>query len=322
MINLVVRRLLALPLILLATALIIFALAWASPFDPGEAYVMAYGPEITQETRERYIQAWGVDRPMPQQFVSWMGQLLQGDLGKSRLLAGQPVKEAITARAGPSIILLTAALGVVLIGGLMAGVLAGAFRDSWLDWLVRTSSYAAVFAPSFWIALLAIYFFSVYLDVLPAGGVSDPRAVDGPRINPMYLILPALTLALSQHGWFTLYVRNTLLEVLREDYVRFAHAQGMTRLRVLFRHALPNALIPFVTLIGTHIPELIGGAVLIESIFGWPGLGSLTRQAAIAVDLPLLLAIILLGAVLVVLGNLMADLLYRVLDPRIREALR
>jgi len=129
------------------------------------------------------------------------------------------------------------------------------------------------------------------------------------------------TLALTQYAWFTLYVRNTLLEVLCEDHVQFARAQGIGEVAVLLRHALPNALIPFVTLTGTNLAELIGGSVLIESVFGWPGLGLLTRDAALGVDIPLLVAITLLASIFVVLGNLLADVLYRVMDPRVREAL-
>ncbi|MCK9485470.1 MAG: ABC transporter permease [Dehalococcoidia bacterium] len=324
MIAVVGRRLLALPLILFAVALLVFLLAWASPYDPAEAYVQgaAAGDALTPELREQFERAWGLEDPMPVQFLSWLGRLVQGDLGESRYLSGAPVVDALKDRAYPSLVLLGSALGVVLVGALLAGVAAAAFRDSPLDWLIRTSAYAATFVPSFWVALLAVFVFAVQLDWLPAAGASNLRSVDGGRVEFRHLLLPMLTLALTQHGWFTLYVRDTLLEVLRDDYVRFAEAQGVGRVAVLFRHALPNALIPFVTLIGTHIPELIGGSILIESVFGWPGLGNLTRQAAIAVDIPLLLAIVLVGAVLVVLGNLIADLLYRVIDPRIRESMR
>lgn len=320
----VLRRLLALPVILFIVAFIVFTMAWISPYDPAAAYVIggSASDPVGEELRQQYSRAWGLDEPFHTQFLSWFGNLVQGDFGKSRMLAGQPVSDVLIERAYPSMILIGASLVIVLVGALLAGVLAGALRDSPIDWVVRLSSYFASFAPSFWIALLAIFLFSVYLDWLPAAGSADLRNPDAPRVQLSYLILPAITLALAQHGWFTLFVRNTLLEVLREDYVRFAEAQGLSRARVLFRHALPNALIPFVTLIGTHIPELIGGAILIESVFGWPGLGNLTRQAAIAVDLPLLLAIILVGAVLVVLGNLIADLLYRLIDPRIRESLQ
>lgn len=324
MLAIVARRVLALPLILFLVALLVFLLAWASPFDPAEAYVQGAvaGDPLTPEFREQFERAWGLNDPMPVQFVNWLGRMVQGDLGESRYLSGAPVSDALLDRAYPSLVLLGSALATVLVGALLAGVAAAALRDSPLDWLIRTSSYAATFVPSFWVALLAVYLFAVQLDWLPAAGASDLRSADGGRVEFRHLILPMITLALTQHGWFTLYVRNTVLEVLREDYIRFAEAQGIGRVAVLFRHALPNALSPFVTLIGTHIPELIGGSILIESVFGWPGLGNLTRQAAIAVDIPLLMAIVLVGATLVVFGNLTADLLYRVIDPRIRESSR
>lgn len=322
MMRMVIKRLLALPVILLCTAVIVFCLAWASPYDPAEVYVMSYGPGVSKELKEQYSRIWGLDRSMPEQFVGWLGQAVRGDLGKSRLLAGQPVAEVIAERAGPSLMLVGFSLLIVLVGGLCCGILAAAYRDSWLDWIIRTSSYFGVFAPSFWVALLALSLFAVHLQWLPAGGAGDLRSLGGPRFGLEYAILPVVTLAITQHGWFTLYVRNTMLEVLREDYVRYAKAQGLSRSRILVGHVLPNALIPFVTLIGTHIPELIGGSVLIENIFGWPGLGSLTREAAVAVDIPLLMAIILLGAVLVVIGNLLSDVLYQMIDPRVRESLR
>lgn len=322
MMRLIAWRVASLPLLLLATAVLVFTLAWISPYDPAEAYVTAYGPDVSAELREQYAAAWGLDQPMPRQFLSWLSRLLQGDLGNSRLLAGQPVASVIVQRAGPSFLLVGVAVLVSSVGGLAAGVMAGAFRGSLIDWAVRLLSYVSVFAPSFWVALLALYVFSVQLGWLPAGGMSDLRAVGEAGVHWKHLILPVLCLALSQHAWFTLYVRNTLLEVLQEEYVRYAQAQGIGRIHVLARHALPNALIPFITLVGTHIPELIGGSVLIESIFGWPGLGSLTREAAVAVDIPLLMAIVLLGATLVVVGSLLADVLYRVVDPRTRGGLK
>ena len=196
---------------------------------------------------------------------------------------------------------------------------AASFRDSWFDWLVRGASYFNIAAPSFWVALLAILIFAVWLEWLPGAGASDPRALDSSTIDLRYLILPACTLALTQFAWFTMFVRDTLIEVLREDYITFAQAQGFSRLRILFRHALPNAMIPFITLMGIHIGELMGGSILIESVFGWPGLGTLTRDAALGVDIPLLVAIVLIGSVLLILGNLIADLTYRLMDPRIRE---
>lgn len=320
MITLVLRRLTALPLILLGVAALTFTLAKLSPFNPIDAYV---GVErgVSQQTKDQIAHAWGLDQPAPQQFVSWLSHLLQGDFGYTRLVAGQPVADVLAARIGPSMLLVGSALALVLVGGLIAGTLAAMFRNSWFDALVRASGYFMTAAPSFWVALLLLYIFAVQWRVLPAGGTSDLRAETSAGLDLRYMLLPILTLALTQQSWFTLFVRNTLLEVMREDYIQFARAQGLREVVIMLRHALPNALIPFATLAGTHVSELIGGTILIETIFSWPGLGLLTERAAVSVDLPLLLAITLLGALFVVAGNLLSDLLYRVLDPRIREAL-
>lgn len=318
MTGMVLRRVALLPVILLFSSGLVFLLAWYSPYEPAEAYVMAYGPRIDAELRSQYVEVWGLDESGPVQFWHWLKQVAAGDWGYSRLL-GQPVMEAVGARLGPSALLVGAALALAVVWGLVAGTVAAAFRETWIDLAIRTVSYFSVFAPSFWVGLLAVYWLSLQWNLLPVGGVGDPRALTS-GVDLAHLVLPAFTLALAQHEWFTLYVRNTLLEVLRDDFIRFARANGVHRVRILLRHALPNALLPFVTLIGTHLPELIGGSILIETLFGWPGLGNLTRQAAQAVDVPLLLGITLLGATAVTAGNLLSDILYRILDPRIREA--
>ncbi|MGH3695572.1 MAG: ABC transporter permease [Pseudonocardiaceae bacterium] len=318
--RIITRRLLVLPLVLLAIAAMTFLLVALSPFDPASAYTSP-SSGTSEQTRREILAAWDLDGSMLSQFGHWLGNLVRGDLGNSRLLAGQPVAQEIAARALPSVVLVLTALALVLVGGLVLGVLAAAFRDSLLDWTVRTLCYYGTAAPSFWIGLLLLSVFSIQLGWLPSGGSIDVRSADAAFIDPAHLILPAITLAITQQSWFTLFVRDTLLEVLREDYVRYAEASGVHRTAVLARHALPNALIPFITLTGSHLAELIGGAVLAETIFAWPGVGRLTVEAALVVDLPLLVAITLLGAVLVVLGNLVADLLYRVADPRIREGL-
>jgi peptide/nickel transport system permease protein len=317
--GLVLRRLVALPFLLLAVAAMTFAVVAASPYNPISSYTAA-GAYVSEETRGQIAATWGFDAPIHEQFLRWLGNLAQGDLGNSRLLGGAPVAGELAERIPASLLLIGAALGVVLVGGLVMGVLAAAFRDSRLDWLIRGLCYFNTAAPSFWIGLLALYVFSVWLGLLPAGGVADYRSLDAPAIDPRHLILPTLTLAATQYAWFTMFVRNTMLEVLNEDYVLFARAQGVRRAALLFRHALPNALIPFVTLLGTHVGELLGGAVLAERIFGWPGVGDLAVRAALSVDLPLLMAITLASSFLVVVGNLVADVLYRVVDPRIREA--
>jgi len=320
MLKLILRRLAVLPLILLAVATVTFVLTEISPFDPVEAYVGAEN-NVSPQRKAEIAHAWGFDQPLPERFGRWIGNLAQGDMGNSVITGGQPVAAEIASRAGASIALVGGALALVLVGGLVFGVLAAAFRGTFFDWLVRTMCYFNTAAPSFWVGLLALYLFSIELGWLPAGGSSDPRAIEAAGVDFEHLILPMVVLSLTGYAWFTLFVRNTLLEVLREDHVQFARAQGIGEVAVLLRYALPNALIPFVTLVGTHLAELIGGTILIEKIFGWPGLGLLTFNAAVNEDIPLIVGITLCGCVLVVLGNLLADVLYRVMDPRVREAL-
>ena len=320
MLKLILRRLAVLPLILLAVATVTFVLTEISPFDAVEAYVGAEN-NVSPQRKAEIAHAWGFDQPLPERFGRWIGNLAQGDMGNSVIAGGQPVAAEIASRAGASIALVGGALALVLVGGLVFGVLAAAFRGTFFDWLVRTMCYFNTAAPSFWVGLLALYVFSIELGWLPAGGSSDPRAIEAAGVDFEHLILPMVVLSLTGYAWFTLFVRNTLLEVLREDHVQFARAQGIGEVAVLLRYALPNALIPFVTLVGTHLAELIGGTILIEKIFGWPGLGLLTFNAAVNEDIPLIVGITLCGCVLVVLGNLLADVLYRVMDPRVREAL-
>ena len=319
MLKLILRRLALLPVILLAVATLTFALTEISPFDPVRAYVGSEA-NIAPERRAEIASAYGFDQPVYERFGRWLGHVVQGDLGNSLVAGGQPVADEIASRAGATFVLVAGSMVLVLVGGLIFGVLAAAFRGTAFDWVVRTLCYFNTAAPSFWIGLLALYVFSIHLGWLPAGGTSDPRAVDSGGIDPSHIVLPMIVLALTQYAWFTMFVRNTMLEVLREDHVQFARAQGIGETALLLRHALPNALIPFVTLIGTNLSELIGGTVIVESIFGWPGLGQVTLQAALREDIPLLVAITLAASVLVVLGNLLADVLYRVLDPRVREA--
>ena len=316
MFALIARRLAALPIIMLAVAALTFVLAEVSPFDPVDAYVGAE-TQISPERRAEIASAWGFDQGLAERFGHWLSNLAQGDLGYSIVAGGQPVADEIVARASTSLLLIGGALVLVLVGGLVFGITAAALRGSAVDWLIRALSYFSVAAPSFWIGLLALYVFSITLGWLPAGGPSDPRSADSGSVDLAHLVLPMIVLALTQYAWFTLFVRNTMLEVLREDHVQFARANGIGGLAVLVRHALPTALIPFVTLAAVNLAELVGGTILIESIFGWPGLGLLALDAARSEDIPMIVGITLAASVLVVVGNLLADLAYRALDPRV-----
>lgn len=322
MITIALKRIAALPLILLAVAAITFGLSWASPYDPAEAYAtsVAGSEGLSQELMASYRARWGLDDPKPVQFGRWLGNVATGDLGRSHLYNGEPVTQVIIRRLGVSALLVTTSLAIVLAGSLLLGTLAARFRDTVVDHGIRMLAYLSTFAPSFWVGLLLIIVFGVNLGWLPTGGTTDPRNPGTGIMQIQYLVLPAITLALSQQGWFTLFVRSSVLEAMNTDHVRFARSEGAPRTVALLREALPNGLLPYLTLVGTHIPELIGGTILVETVFGWPGLGDLARRAAVGVDLPLLLGIVLAGAVLTVLGNLFADLAYKVADPRIRQA--
>lgn len=319
LLRIVLRRLAVLPLVLVAVAAMTYLLVAVSPYDPISAYEAGSAGLPPQEA-ERIAQAWGLDAPAHMQFLHWLGNLLQGDFGNSRLLGGQPVAEQILARLAPTAILVGAALALILCGGLVAGTLAAQFRGGWWDRLIRAMSYFSIATPSFVTGLLLVWLFSLQLGWLPAGGTADLRAESVPVVDLRYLVLPTLALAATQFGWFAMFLRNQLLEVAHDDYVIFARAQGLRRSIVLLRHALPNALLPFLTLSGLQLAELIGATVLVETVFDWPGLGQLAVAAATAVDIPLLIGITLCGSTAVVLGNLVADLGYRIVDPRTRES--
>lgn len=317
--RLIARRIVVLPLVLLAVAAMTFTLIALSPFDPISAYV-AGTPGLSAEEKQRIAHAWGFDQPAYMQFVHWITNVLHGDLGYSRILGGQPVAEQIAARMLPTAILIISATALMIIGGLIAGIIAARFADSWIDTLIRSASYFSISAPPFWTGLILLWVFSLALGWFPAGATADLRNDHAPVIEIQYLVLPAVALAATQFAWFAMFVRDQLLEVVNDEYVLFAHAQGIRPLTVIVRHALPNALLPFLTLSGVQLSEMIGGTVLVETVFDWPGLGQLAVVAAKAVDVPLLLGITLLGSVAVVLGNLAADICYYIVDPRIRES--
>ncbi|MGW6504027.1 ABC transporter permease [Nonomuraea angiospora] len=307
----------AVPL-LLAVTFGMFALAKASPFDPVRQYLgeraMVTSPQIMAEIRAN----WGLDRPLAEQYATWLGNLLTGDLGESRSLR-LPVAQVIGERLGWTLLVVGCALVLMLVAGLALGTLAAWRRDSWLDRLVTGTAYTNEAAPVFWVGLLAIWVFSVTLGLLPAGGLTDAASATVTLPDLLrHLVLPVAVLAFSQSSWLLLFVRESVIGVLREDFVTGARARGLRERTVLLRHALRSALLPFVTIMGARVPELVTGAILVEAVFSWPGVAGTTIKAALAVDFPLLAALTLLATVAVVAGNLLADLAYTLADPRVR----
>lgn len=311
------RALFAVPVLLVVT-FGVFAIAAASPFDPVKAYAGTAALGADQETLDRLRTNLGVDQPFAERWWHWLTSALGGDLGQSSVMR-QPVTEVIGERLVWSALLCTVAFVVAVLAGTLLGALAAHRQGGWLDRTVTSLAYTLSAAPVFWVALLVIWLFALRLDILPAGGLTDTASeqVTAGQVAS-HLVLPAGVLAVSQLPWFTLYVRQGVADALAEDPVRGARARGLSERTVLFGHALRSGLLPVLTLIGSRVPELITGALLVESVFSWPGIAAATVQAATAVDFPLLAALTTLATAAVLLGNLLADLLYGLFDPRVK----
>ncbi|MET8828488.1 ABC transporter permease [Streptomyces sp. NPDC004610] len=315
--RLAARRLVFAAPVLLVVTFGVFAVAAASPFDPVKAYAGTAALGADAETLARLRENLGVDQPFTSRWWNWLTSALGGDLGYSSVLR-QPVTEVIGERLVWSALLCTLAFALAVLTGTVLGVLAARRPGSWLDRAVTSLAYTLEAAPVFWIALLAVWLFALQLDLLPAGGLTDTASETvTPGQVAGHVILPAGVLALSQLPWFTLYVRQGVGDALAEDPVRGARARGLSERTVLLGHALRSGLLPVLTLIGSRVPELITGALLVETVFSWPGIAAATVESATAVDFPLLAALTTLATAAVLLGNLLADLLYGLFDPRV-----
>ncbi|MFC4958230.1 ABC transporter permease [Streptomyces mauvecolor] len=311
------RRILSAGPVLLAVTFGVFAVAAASPFDPVKAYAGTAGLTASQADLDQLRANLGVDQPFVERWWDWLTSALTGDLGDSSVLR-QPVGDVIAERIGWSALLATAAFAIAILLGTALGVLAARRRGGWLDRCASSAAYTLEAAPAFWLGLLAIWFFALELGALPAGGLTDTASdtvTPGQVIS--HLVLPAGVLGLSQLPWFFLYVRQGVGDALDEDPVRGARARGLAERTVLTGHALRSGMLPMLTLIGSRVPELITGALLVETVFSWPGIAAATVQAATSVDFPLLAALTVLATAAVLLGNLLSDLLYGLADPRV-----
>lgn len=316
------RKLLRLVLLLAVVSVVSFALVSLSPIDPVDAYIGADMLLVGPEQREVIAQRWGLDQPAHVRYLRWLEQLGQGNLGTS-LIFNQPVIEVIGNRFLASLALMSVAW--LLSGGLgfVLGIAAGAWENAWLDRAIRLYAYMLASCPTFWVALLLLIVFSVTLRVTPIccatpPGVLPTEVTLWQRLH--HLLLPATALSLIGVANMALHTRQKLIDVLHSEYAVFARAQGESTSGLIFQHGLRNVALPATTLQFASLSELFGGSVLAEQVFGYPGLGEATVQAALRSDVPLLLGIVLFSAVFVFVGNTCADLTYRVIDPRIRIA--
>ena len=314
--NYLTQRLLTFPLILLGVSLLVF---FAIRLVPGDAITAMLGTEagmLTDAQRLSLAAYFGIDQPIPLQYFRWLLGLFRGDLGIS-VTNGKPVLDTILARFPLTLELALLSMVVGLAVGIPAGVFAATHNDRAPDLAVRLFAMLGQSTPSFVIGLMLIYFLSVYFHVLPAMGSFTPLTVD-PLGNLAQMILPAITLGLSFAASVTRISRSAMLDILSDDYVRTARSKGVPQRGVVWRHALPNALIPVVTLSGLEFGYLLGGAVIVEQIYALPGLGRLTLDAISQRDYPLVQGAVLFIALNFLVVNLLVDLAYTALDPRIR----
>jgi peptide/nickel transport system permease protein len=298
------RRLVQSALILLGVSFVTFVLLYALPADPVRQIA---GRSATAETVENIRRELGLDRPFIVQYARYLGGLLQGDLGRSYLQKTE-VAELIAARLPATLLLMLGAIIAELAIGLTMGIIAALRRGTATDTSLMVASFVGVSAPQFVVGLLLLYVFAVQLQWFPIGGYGTLA----------HLVLPALTLGILGAGWYSRMMRSSMIDVLRQDYIRTARAKGLARRRIVLRHALPNAILPIIAMIGIDIGIFMGGIVVVESVFGWPGIGQLAWQAIQRVDIPIIMGVTLVSAFAIVLGNLLADLVTPFIDPRIR----
>jgi peptide/nickel transport system permease protein len=316
------RKLLQLVLTLLAVATFNFLLFRVLPGDPLQLY--ARSGHLTPEAAAQLRRVFGLDKPVPEQFWIYLKDLVHGNLGFS-LTYRRPVADIVLQRLANTVLLVGAATVLVVCVGVLLGVVSASRRGSRIDSATVFGSLVLWSMPTFWVGLLLVFAFGVWWRLLPITGIATAGATySTPLGAPLdvlrHLILPTLTLALVDIGQFVLITRSSLIDVLTEDFITTAKAKGMPRRRVVWRHGMRNAMLPVVTASVLYIGLVVGGAIQVETVFSWPGMGELTYDAVLRRDYPVLEACFLLFAVTVIVANFASDLLYLWLDPRVREA--
>ena len=300
----IARRLIQTVMILIGISFVTFILLYLVPADPARQIA---GRSATAQTVENIREQLGLNLPFYEQYLRYLKGLVQGDLGRSYLQKTE-VASLIWSRLPASLLLMAGAIFSELAIGLTMGVIAATRRGTRTDNALMIFSFVGVSAPQFVIGILMLYVFAVKLGWFPIGGYG----------TFMHLVLPSLTLGLLGAGWYSRMMRSSLLDVLRQDYIRTARAKGLARWKILLRHAMPNAILPIIAMIGIDIGLFVSGIVVVESVFGWPGIGQLAWQAIQRVDIPIIMGVTIVSAFAIVLGNLLADLITPLIDPRIK----
>jgi peptide/nickel transport system permease protein len=311
------RRLLHSLVLLVGVTIMSFVLLKSTPGGPMAIY--RERADVSRADVARLRQQLGLDDPVPVQYVRWVGNLARGDWGDS-FVTNERVIDRISQRLPATLLLMGSAYLLTLLIAIPVGVLSAVRQYSWFDYLATGVAFIGLSMPVFWFGLLLILLFSVQLGWLPTSGIATIGAGFDPVDRVKHLVMPTCVLALVFAGGYTRYLRTSMLEVIRQDFVRTARSKGLAERLVIMRHAFRNALIPVVTLLALDVPELFTGAVVTETIFAWPGMGRLYLESLARLDYSVLMAILTVSALLVILSNLLADVVYAYLDPRIRYA--
>jgi peptide/nickel transport system permease protein len=323
MIKYLIKRILILIPLLFGITLITFAVIHLAPGEPVEMQT-AMNPKISAETRQRMREYYGLDKPLYVQYGTWLGKLAHLDFGRSFAPDNRPVIDKVTERIPITLSLNIIALVLEFGLAIPIGIFAAIRQNTMLDRGVTVFVFIGFAVPTFWLALLLMYFFGVKLEWLPISGLHSLGSEGYGTLRWLWdlakhLVLPISVASFGSLAGLSRYMRSTMLEVIRQDYITTARAKGLAERTVIYRHALRNALLPVITLLGFSLPGLIGGSVIFETIFSIPGMGQLFYTGVMARDYPLVMGILVIGAFLTLLGNLLADICYAFADPRIRH---
>ncbi|AKB61213.1 ABC transporter permease [Methanosarcina mazei] len=313
------KKILRLVSLLAVVCFVSFMLIQYSPIDPVRAYIGEM--TVSEEHKAKLEEYWGVNTPPQEKFLNWAGNILKGDFGTS-LIYRMPVADVIKERSVASFVLMATSWLFSGVLGFILGIVAGMNKGTWIDRAIKTYCYVLAATPTFWLALVLLMVFSVSLGWFPIGlsvpiGVTAENVTFFDRIQ--HLILPALTLSLLGVAQIAMFTREKLIEVLSSDYVLFAKARGEKGLDLVLRHGIRNVALPAITLQFLGFSELFGGAVLVEQVFSYPGIGQAAVAAGLRSDVPLLLGVVIFSAIFVFCGNLIADIIYEFVDPRIKQ---
>ncbi|MBP7340814.1 MAG: ABC transporter permease [Smithellaceae bacterium] len=317
-----IKRILFMIPLLLGITVICFAVMHLAPGKPTDLQTQM-NPKASAEMKERLLSLYELDKPLHVQYVSWLKKLTRGDLGTSFSSDHRPVADKILERLPITILINLLSLLIIIAVAVPIGVLSAVYQDSLFDKVTAVVVFVGFAVPTFWLALLLMIFFGIQLGWLPISGLRSLNyeylSTWGQLVDLAgHLVLPVFISAFGGLAGLSRYMRANMLEVIRQDYILTARAKGLSERQVIYKHALRNALLPAITILGLSIPGLIGGSVIFETIFAIPGMGQLFYMSVMARDYPTVMGILLIGAVLTLLGNLIADVSYAVADPRIR----